>query len=201
MFPLGSVLFPQMPLQLRVFEERYLMMLSDLLKADTSEFGVVLIECGQEVGGGEHRFGVGTVAEILQLGSHQGDVILVAQGGRRFVVEAWLDDAPHPQADVTDLPDLSWDPELQSQLDYANTIVRRALTIRSEFTEGQWSPDVEVSEDPLAASWQLAGIAPIGPLDQLALLRSESAEALLSRVIEFTEEAMADINTPWPEET
>ncbi len=201
MFPLGSVLFPQMPLQLRVFEERYLMMLSDLLKADTSEFGVVLIERGQEVGGGEHRFGVGTVAEILQLGSHEGHVILVAQGGRRFAVEAWLDDAPHPQADVTDLPDLTWDPELQSQLDYANTIVRRALTIRSEFTEGQWSPDVEVSEDPLAASWQLAGVAPIGPLDQLALLRSESAETLLSRLIEFTEEAMADINTPWPEET
>ena len=34
MFPLGSVLFPHMPLRLRVFEERYLIMLAELLKAD-----------------------------------------------------------------------------------------------------------------------------------------------------------------------
>ena len=34
MFPLGSVLFPYMPLRLRVFEERYLIMLADLLKTE-----------------------------------------------------------------------------------------------------------------------------------------------------------------------
>ena len=31
MFPLGSVLFPAMPLPLRVFEPRYLAMLQDIL--------------------------------------------------------------------------------------------------------------------------------------------------------------------------
>jgi Lon protease-like protein len=53
MFPLGSVLFPHMPLPLRVFEERYLVMLSRILADDPAEFGVVLIERGQEVGGGD----------------------------------------------------------------------------------------------------------------------------------------------------
>lgn len=58
MCPLGSVLFPylQLPLQLRVFEERYLVMLSRILVNEPAEFGVVLIERGQEVGGGEQRF-------------------------------------------------------------------------------------------------------------------------------------------------
>jgi Lon protease-like protein len=31
MFPLGSVLMPAMPLNLRIFEERYLKLLGDLL--------------------------------------------------------------------------------------------------------------------------------------------------------------------------
>lgn len=64
MFPLGSVLFPHMPLALRLFEERYLTMLAHLLEAEDPAFGVVLIERGRETGGGEHRFRTGTVAEI-----------------------------------------------------------------------------------------------------------------------------------------
>ena len=52
MFPLGSVLFPHMPLPLRLFEPRYLKMLGDLLEQPDPEFGVVLIERGHEVGVG-----------------------------------------------------------------------------------------------------------------------------------------------------
>ena len=43
MFPLGSVLMPAMPLSLRIFEERYLKLLGDLMLSETPEFGVVLI--------------------------------------------------------------------------------------------------------------------------------------------------------------
>jgi Lon protease-like protein len=68
MFPLGAVLFPYMPLRLRVFEERYLIMLAQLLRSEDARFGVVLIERGREIGGGEQRFGVGTIAEITRLG-------------------------------------------------------------------------------------------------------------------------------------
>ena len=88
------------------------MMLAELLKTDSAQFGVVLIERGREVGGGEQRFGVGTLAEITQLGAQEGFVGLVAQGGRRFAVERWLADAPHPWAEVSELPDLVWDPGL-----------------------------------------------------------------------------------------
>ena len=65
MFPLGTVLFPTGVLPLRVFEPRYRHMLDDLLPG-TREFGVVLIERGSEVGGGEVRSGVGTIARILE---------------------------------------------------------------------------------------------------------------------------------------
>ena len=61
MFPLGTVLFPHALLPLHVFEPRYRVMTERVLKA-TREFGVVLIERGSEVGGGDTRFDVGTVA-------------------------------------------------------------------------------------------------------------------------------------------
>ena len=80
MFPLGSVLFPAMPLALRVFEPRYLQLLQDVLPAEAPEFGIVLIERGQEVGGGEKRFDVGTVAQVADIKVADGYLSLVGEG-------------------------------------------------------------------------------------------------------------------------
>src|SRR3954464_862389 len=65
MFPLGTVLFPHAPLPLHLFEERYRLLAETCLRGD-GRFGVVLIERGFEVGGGDQRFGVGTVARIVE---------------------------------------------------------------------------------------------------------------------------------------
>jgi Lon protease-like protein len=190
MFPLGSVLFPYMPLRLRVFEERYLIMLAELLKSEDARFGVVLIERGQEVGGGEQRFGVGTIAEITQLGAQEGFVVLVAQGGRRFEVTRWLEDAPHPRAEIHELPDLEWDGRLLDLRNETEQVVRRTLTVASEFAENVWPADIELSSDPAAAAWQLAAISPLNPLDQIGLLRATSFQELLGRVAELTRAAV-----------
>ena len=47
---LGSVLFPYMAVPLEVFEERYLIMMANLLKTVQARFGVVLIERGHQRG-------------------------------------------------------------------------------------------------------------------------------------------------------
>ena len=189
MFPLGSVLFPHMPLALRVFEQRYRVMLARVLADDDAEFGVVLIERGREAGGGEQRFAIGTIARIEELGALDEDIALVARGGRRVEVVQWLDDDPHPMAVVRDLPELDWDESLRPMRDQAELIVRRAVSRASEFVELPWSGDAELSDDPVESSWQLAGIAPVGALDQLALLRSTSLRQLLSRLVELTLES------------
>ncbi|WP_241976718.1 LON peptidase substrate-binding domain-containing protein [Cryobacterium sp. TMT2-4] len=200
MFPLGSVLFPYMPLQLRVFEDRYLVMLSRILKEEPAEFGVVLIERGQEVGGGERRFHYGTVAQITELEASEGFVGVTAQGERRVEVIDWLTEDPHPQAAVRDLAELDWDDDLLPLRDRAEQAVRRALALASEFADQLWPSTVELSRDPTAAAWQIAGIAPLGPLDQIELLRSTSMEQLLTAVIEYTQEAVDSLSAPWPEE-
>ena len=117
MFPLGSVLFPAMPLPLRVFEERYLALLAAVLSDEPAEFGVVLIERGQEVGGGDIRFGVGTVARVVELETGEGSVIVLATGGRRFEVVEWHSDTEYPTADVRDLEPLVWQDDLRELRD------------------------------------------------------------------------------------
>ncbi len=186
MFPLGSVLFPHMPVLLRVFEDRYLIMLSRILKTEPSEFGIVLIERGQEVGGGEHRFGIGTIAQIAQLETTDDAVGLVAQGGGRIEVVEWLADDPYPRATIRELDELVWDAALEPLRLRAEQTVRRSLARASEFTDQAWSATVELSDEPVACAWQLAAIAPLGQLDQVALLRSGSMRQLLDRIIEST---------------
>lgn len=197
MFPLGSVLFPHMPLRLRVFEERYLIMLSEMLQADRGEFGVVLIERGPEVGGGEHRFSTGTTAEITQLGAQEGYVGLRAQGHHRIEVVRWLEDAPHPVAEVEQLPELLWDPALRPRLGEAERVVRQALAAATEFVDDVWPADVQLADEPIALAWQLAGVAPLGPLDQLELLRSATAADLLNKLIAATQAAAATFAAGW----
>ena len=200
MFPLGSVLLPAMPLHLRVFEERYLLMLSELVAAKDARFGVVLIERGFEVGGGEHRFRFGTVAEILQVGAEDGIVGLAAQGSTRFEVIDWLDDAPHPRAEVRELEDLVWDDALEPLLAETERVVRSTLAQASEFADTGWSPDVELADEPLPRCWQLAGVAPLGDLDRLTLLRSATTEELLRQTAELTRDAAVQFSAPWPDE-
>ena len=198
MFPLGSVLFPHMPLALRVFEERYVVMLSRILVDEPSEFGVVLIERGQEVGGGEHRFGFGTVAEIVQLEAKEGYIALVAQGGRRVEVVEWQGDDPYPRARIRELDELEWSDDMLPLLAQAEHEVRRTLALASEFADLPWSPTVEISEDPVEAAWQLAAISPLGPLDQVTLLRATSMKQLLLLLFKLTVDAAESLGDTWP---
>ena len=62
LFPLHTVLYPGGPLPLRVFEARYLDMISHCLKSETN-FGVVLIREGKETGP-VTMHEVGTLARI-----------------------------------------------------------------------------------------------------------------------------------------
>ncbi|GAA1730185.1 LON peptidase substrate-binding domain-containing protein [Microcella frigidaquae] len=196
MFPLGSVLFPAMPTALRVFEERYIVMLSTILGDEPPEFGIVLIERGSEVGGGEQRFAIGTVAQITRVETSEGFIGLVAVGDRRIEVVDWLPDDPYPVAEVRPVVELGWSEEHRPLLDRAEQLVRRTIARASEFVEQQWPADIALDDDPVRACWQLAGIAPLGPLDQVRLLRSASVVELLSGLIEATEGAAEMLAMP-----
>ncbi len=134
MFPLSTVLFPGAGLPLHVFEERYRVLMGHCLDGD-GEFGVVLISRGSEVGGGDQRVGIGTVARIANVAElEDGRLLVVATGVRRVRVEDWLPDDPYPQAVVEDLPDLSGaDGDTDAgALDAAEASLRRLRSLLSE---------------------------------------------------------------------
>lgn len=185
MFPLGSVLLPAMPLPLRIFEPRYLKLLGDLMGSENPEFGVVLIERGTEVGGGDHRMRLGTIASVINIGTTEEFYGLESVGTKRFKVITWLPDDPYPLAVIELIPDLIWDDTLLDSKNQLELRVRQLLAFASEFTNLQFGAATELSEDPMEACWQLAGILPIGELDQLDLLSSESAQELISRTNEI----------------
>lgn len=185
MFPLSTVLMPAMPLSLRIFEERYLKLLGDLIAEENPEFGVVLIERGPEVGGGEKRLPIGTIASVLDIGTLDQFYGLESIGSQRFRVNAWLPDDPYPMADIDFIPDLIWNDSLMPARVHLETKVRKLLAFASEFGDLQYGADTELSDDPMDACWQLAGVLPVGQLDQLDLLNSQSADELISRTFEI----------------
>ena len=191
-FPLGSVLFPHMPLSLRVFEERYLKMIGALLEADDPVFGVVLIERGSEVGGGDQRFSVGTTAKILEIQAPNGPLQLLARGHRRFRIQSWTQENPYPEARVEFLDnlDVSESSDL-SGLKRAEGSLRELLRYGESSQLGtSWPRDVSFSENPERRIWQLAGVSPFGPLDQQRLLEAPKFEALLHDLQEKLDSAL-----------
>lgn len=200
MFPLGSALLPGNLLPLQIFEPRYLTMLRDVARGD-GRFGVVLIERGFEVGGGDQRFSTGTVATIERLQPTAGGrVRLLARGGDRFDVLRWLPDDPYPRAQVRHLPALEWSSAQVAHLAETEHKVRRALVVMSEYRADLWPSDVELADEPVTRSWQLAGIAPLGALDQLTLLRSSTVAELLEHTARLTTEALDLLPMQFPDD-
>jgi Lon protease-like protein len=157
--------------------------------SEKPEFGVVLIERGKEIGGGEKRMSIGTIASVTEIGTTQEFLGLESYGSQRFRVNAWLPDDPYPLADIDMLPDLIWDDSLLPAKVHLETKVRQLLAFVSEFGNLQFGADIEFSEDPMEACWQMAGVLPVGPLDQIDLLSSQSADELISRTYEMVKTA------------
>ena len=179
MFPLGTVLFPHMPLPLHVFEPRYRALTRDCLRHG-QEFGVVLIERGAEVGGGETRFGVGTGAHIAEAAKYpDGRWALLCTGTRRLRVATWLPDDPYPLGLVEDLPERPLGAAAIDLLAAAEGEVRRALALAAELDDPAAPATVELDGDPSVAAWQLAAVCPVGPVDKQRLLEEDDPVARL----------------------
>lgn len=185
MFPLGSVLFPSAMLPLHVFEPRYRALVEHVLRHEP-EFGVVLIERGAEVGGGDTRFTVGTVARIVEVGrSDDGRFVLATVGTRRIRVVEWLADDPFPLATVESLVDESEEADVHTLVDGALAALERVYSLLAARGEGPEEIEFTLSDDPVTASYQAAALAPLGPLDAQRVLEIDGPAARLETLIEL----------------
>jgi Lon protease-like protein len=185
MFPLGTVLFPHSQLPLHIFETRYRALARDCLAAD-ARFGIVLIERGSEVGGGDQRVAVGTLASMSQATElHDGRWLLVATGMERIRIIECLSDAPYPLALVEQWPE-EGEPVATSVLRKAEQCVRRTRGLLAESgASPALSAEAVFHDDTRIASWQLCAEAPVSAFDAQRLLSSPGSATRIELLSEL----------------
>ncbi|TSD97215.1 peptidase S16 [Skermania sp. ID1734] len=184
MFPLGTVLLPGERLPLQIFEPRYVALVQACLAAPTGpEFGVVLIARGHEVGGGEQRTDLGTIARIDDCVSYSDSrYILRCTGTDRIRVQQWLPDDPYPRAEVQRWPAgtaVPSDAAVAEVLDRAEEIA--ALHSQLAKRAGQQIPRYSrprPQKDGRIA-YSLASQLPLSDADRQAVLAAADPEAQL----------------------
>jgi Lon protease-like protein len=195
MFPLGSVLVPSMVLPLHVFESRYRRLMGDCLERD-GMFGVVLIERGSEVGGGDQRCDVGTLARIIDTAvTADGRWGVLAVGVERLRVVEWLDDNPYPQARVEPWPDEATSGSIDDLVAAAMRQLRRLWSLATEMGADGIPGDLTLSDDVDEAAWQLVALSPLGPADRQTLLATPNAHERITRLAAMLTEEFTALQT------
>jgi len=150
LFPLGMVLFPGLVLPLHVFEERYRVLVRELLELpeDERRFGVIAIRQGREVGadGVKALYEVGCVAHLRRAEAYEdGRFDIVTTGTARFRLDVLDERGPYLIGEVEVLPDEMGDAPEAPLLDRA---VRAAFADYLAALSEASGDEIEVPELP-----------------------------------------------------
>jgi Lon protease-like protein len=165
LFPLNTVLFPGGPLPLRIFEPRYLDMVSRCMR-EQSGFAVVLLGEGEEVASAASFAATGTEARIVDFDRLEGGLLGISCLGRERVrvVEAWREADGLNRGRVLDI---AADPvvPVPIDLDWLKDVVARVLP-----EAGDAYRHVELRDDAAWVANRLAELLPLSLSDRQALL-------------------------------
>lgn len=193
MFPLGSPLLPGALLPLHIFEQRYQIMLNEVLEGDRS-FGVALITRGHEVGGGDQRTTIATRARILE---HQrfddGRAAVIVQGEQRIEVVEWLADDPYPQARVSTIVEAPLPSAAAQSVDDVRQLLEQIVDHAIALQRLDAAPEFPVPDDPDTALWQLLAMAPVGAHDRQRVLECDDFAGRASLVARLLGEVRDDL--------
>jgi Lon protease-like protein len=195
MFPLGTVLLPGELLPLHVFEHRYRVMIGELLgdidardATAAGELGIVLIERGHEVGGGDERFDVACLARVVRSErAADGRYALVVVGIAPVTVESWLDDDPYPRAWVAERTTA---PASDDGVTAAAERVRERAMQLADVLGGVLDP-AALADDADTLVHRIATVFGVGPLDRQRLLAAPHTGDRLERLVALLDDAIA----------
>ena len=180
LFPLGTVLFPEGELSLRIFEPRYLSMVGERMKTE-GPFGVVLIRDGKEIGEPASFHQIGTLATIFDFDQlEDGTLGLRCRGSKKFRVTDY-----HIQADnlivadvkVCRLGKVEQSDVLLERFSLVSQFIDKMLG-RKKLAEYRLNIDIEW-KNPEWVSYQAAELLPLSPVSRQLLLEMETEERLL----------------------
>jgi uncharacterized protein len=183
LFPLNTVLFPGMPLQLHIFEERYKRMIQ-LCLDQRQPFGVVLIRHGREALGplAEPHY-VGCTARIIEVEPlSEGLMNIVALGQQRFRVLSLNYEQPYLVGKVELYPIEALDThDLADQGRILLPWVKRYMEILTRASDADLDPE-HLPTDPLVLAYLAAVLLQIPADQKQRLLASTQATDLLANI-------------------
>ncbi len=178
LFPLGTVLFPQMILPLQIFEQRYRLMINECLKNNTP-FGVVLLQEGDEVQEGRDETeparpcAVGTLARITEVvKSPDGRMLLTTVGTERFRLMEYRNDKPYMTGDIEIWPDeTSGENSLEPEVSQVRAAFEVYLKILMDLA-GKEIQGLEIPNEPDVLSYLVPNWLQISLSDKQRLLEA-----------------------------
>lgn len=194
LFPLNAVLFPHMPMELHVFEERYRTMLRDCMEAGTT-FGVVAIREGREVGEDADPQSVGTLAqlrEVKELADGRYDIVVV--GASRFRIESLSHEHPYLTGAVSYLEDAAASGDAAMLATRVAAGFREYVAAFSALSQ-QTPPEIELPDEPELLSYLVAAALRIPLPERQQLLEIDSAEDRLQMCLSILRRERALLDT------
>lgn len=181
LFPLQTVLFPEGLLPLRIFEQRYLDMAKECLKAE-APFGVCLIAAGEEVGSPAEPYEVGTLARIVDWDMPQlGLLQVITQGGERFrLIERWASSKGLLRGLVEVIPH-----ESPTTLDAEHSRLVPLLKRILEEIGTQGPPAPHRFHDSAWVAWRFCELLPLPTALKQDLLELETHQERLAEIFRF----------------
>ena len=173
MFPLGTVLFPGVHLPLRIFEQRYLQLFSDISETN-QDFGTCLIEKGHEVGGNDSRFSYGTLCKVVDSEELAlGQLGIQSIGIKRVIIKKWLPDNPYPMANLEILDDsedtdFPYKQKIIEELERCYVLLVQMGAVQPE------SMNIKILDQ--LDLFSACSLAPLGQLDKYNLLKLDTSE-------------------------
>lgn len=181
LFPLSMPLVPHQVMELRIFEQRYLSLISDCLKKD-ERFGVVQIREGREVGLPAQVYQFGVEAKIVDWTQENGLLGISIRGERKFSIESTQIEAKQLMvAEVTWLPnelELDIDERFSGLLDLCNHLRQHPLAVAMKLSEPRYSCEL---------GWQLCQLLPIDLAEKVALLSMSDPEHRLEKLAHYVD--------------
>jgi Lon protease-like protein len=180
LFPLGTVLFPHMPMSLHIFEERYKTMMRDCRRGSTT-FGIVAIRSGQEAGGGAIPYEVGTLAQLDEVEElADGGYNLVVIGASRFHIDAFSHQRPYLVGSVHYLQDIPAPADDTERLAAAVTAAFRGYAGQLRGIGQEDSFEVGLPSDPELLSYLVAAAMQVETAQRQRLLEIDGTVERLS---------------------
>lgn len=181
LFPLGSVLFPEGLMPLRIFEQRYMDMAKSCLRHE-QPFGICLIADGHEVGVPATPYMMGTLARIVEWDMPQlGMLHVVVKGERSFVIrERWTEGSGLQKALITLVPE-----EAPQVLPHTHArLVPLLKRIFSEQGKNAY-PQPHRLDDAVWLAWRFCELMPVPPAIKQEYLEMESTMERLEEIYRF----------------